>query len=90
MLRRHLGIPKRTNRGAALRHIECGPAPILFKPARALLAGIVQKSLTDVLPDRLGAIKADRVYRLDFDGTIAAPAGDAQHMALNFREMLLR
>jgi hypothetical protein len=55
-----------------------------------LLASIVQKPLRDPLPDRVGAVKADRVNRLDFHGAIAAPAGDAQHVALDFREMSLR
>jgi hypothetical protein len=51
-----------------------------------LLACIVQKPLSDVLPNRVGAVKADRVSRLDFQGAIAAPAGDAQNVALGSDE----
>jgi hypothetical protein len=90
VLRRHSDFQAQTNRRAGLRRIEGRPAPILFKPAGALLACIVQKPLSDVLPNRVGAVKADRVSRLDFQGAIAAPAGDAQNVALDVREMPLR
>ena len=90
VLRGHLDIQAHANRGALLGHIERRPAPILFKPAGALLTCIVQKLVRDALPDCVGAVKADRVNRLDFHGAIAAPAGDAQYVALDFREMSLR
>ena len=52
-------------------------------PAGALLAGVVEQSLRDVLPDRVAAIQSDCIGGLDFDGPLAATAGDAQHVALN-------
>jgi hypothetical protein len=50
----------------------------------ALLAGVVEQSLRDVLPDRVAAIQSDCIGGLDFHGPLAATAGDAQHVALNF------
>jgi hypothetical protein len=50
----------------------------------ALLAGVVEQSLRDVLPDRVAAIQSDCIGGLDFDGPLAATAGDAQYVALNF------
>jgi len=49
----------------------------------ALLAGVVEQSLRDVLPDRVAAIQSDCIGGLDFHGPLAATAGDAQHVALN-------
>jgi len=48
-----------------------------------LLAGVVQQPLPDVLPDRLGTVKPDRVDSLDFHGPLAAAAGDPQDVALD-------
>ena len=84
MLRRHPDIQPQTKSDCGLGHIEARPAPILFKSAGALLACIVQKALPDVLPDCVGPVKTDRVNRLDFRCAVAAPAGDAQHVARNF------
>ncbi len=64
--------------------LERRPAPVFFVPAGALLAGVVEQPLRDVLPDRVAAIQADRIGSLDFHGPLAAAAGDAQHVALNF------
>ena len=50
----------------------------------ALLAGVVEQPLRDVLPDRVAAIQSDCIGGLDFHGPLAAAAGDAQHVALNF------
>ena len=55
-------------------------------PAGALLAGVVEQPLRDVLPDRVAAIQSDCIGGLDFDGPLAAAAGDAQYVALNFRK----
>ena len=52
----------------------------------APLARIVQKPLRDVFPDDVAAIVADRIDGLDFDGPLAAPARDPQHVALDLHE----
>jgi hypothetical protein len=57
--------------------------------SRPHMARIVEEPLRDLLPDRLPAIKADRVDGLDFHRPLAAPAGDAQHMALDLRKSSL-
>jgi hypothetical protein len=62
---------------------ERRPAPVLFVTTGTLLAGVVQQPLPDVLPDRLGTVKPDRVDILDFHGPSAAAAGDSQHVALD-------
>jgi len=49
----------------------------------ALLAGVVEQSLRDVLPDRVAAIQSNCIDGLDFHGPLAATAGDPQHVALN-------
>jgi hypothetical protein len=49
----------------------------------ALLAGVVEQPLRDVLPDRVPAIQSDCIGGLDFHGPLAATAGDPQHVALN-------
>jgi hypothetical protein len=59
------------------------PAPDFFMPAGALLAGVVEQPLRNVLPDRVAAIQSDCIGGLDFHGPLAATAGDAQHVALN-------
>jgi hypothetical protein len=43
--------------------------------AGPLLAGIVQQSLSYILPDRLRSIQADRIGLLDFDEPQAAATG---------------
>jgi hypothetical protein len=58
-------------------------------PAGALLAGIVEQPLRDVLPDRVAAMQSDRIGGLDFHGPLTAAAGDAQDLALNFRKRSL-
>ena len=58
-------------------------------PAGALLAGVVEQSLRDVLPDRVAAIQSDCIGGLDFHDPLAAAAGDAQDVALNFRKTAL-
>jgi hypothetical protein len=54
--------------------------------ASALLAGVVEQSLRDVLPDHIASIQSDCIGGPDFDGPLAAAAGDAQHVTLNFRK----
>jgi hypothetical protein len=78
MLRRHPDIQPQTKSECGLGHIEARPAPILFKSAGALLAGIFEQPLTDILPDRLGSGQPDGVGLLDFDGAVTAAAGDPQ------------
>ena len=58
-------------------------------PAGALLAGVVEQSLRDVLPDRVAAIQSDCIGSLDFHGPLAAAARDAQDVVLNFRKTSL-
>src|SRR4051794_23732071 len=53
-------------------------------PASALLAGVVEQPLRDVLPDRVAAIQSDCIGGLDFHGPLAAAAGNPQYVALNF------
>ena len=55
-------------------------------PAGALLAGVVEQPLRDVLRDRVAAIQSDCIGSLDFHGPLTAAAGDAQDVALNFRK----
>ena len=54
--------------------------------AGPLLTGIVQEPLRNILPDPIAAIQSDGVGGLDFHGSLAAPAGYAQDVALNFAE----
>src|SRR5713226_5862412 len=74
---------------SGLRRLERWPAPVFFMPAGALLAGVVEQPLRDVLPDRVAAIQSDRIGGLDFHDPLAAAAGDAQYVALNFRKTSL-
>jgi hypothetical protein len=71
---------------AQTRLLERRPAPVFFVSSRALLARIVQEALRDSFPDRVPAVEADRVDGLDFHGSLAPPAGDAQDVALNLRK----
>ena len=56
-------------------------------PAGALLAGVVEQPLRDVLPDRVAAIQSDCIGHLDFHGPLAATTRDAQNVALNLGKM---
>ncbi|GEC56294.1 hypothetical protein BEL01nite_53370 [Bradyrhizobium elkanii] len=53
-------------------------------PAGALLAGVVEQPLRDVLPERVGAIQSNGIGGLDFHGPLATAAGGAEYVALNF------
>jgi hypothetical protein len=72
-----------------LRLLERRPAPVFFVPAGPLLARIVKQPLCDILPDCLPAVEADSVHSLDFHDPPAAAAGDAQRVALDFRQLSL-
>src|ERR1700722_15274496 len=74
---------------SGLRLLERRPAPVFFMPASARLAGVVEQPLRDVLPDRVAAIQSDCIGSLDFHGPLAATAGNAQYVALNFRKTSL-
>jgi hypothetical protein len=43
-----------------------------------LRAGVVQKTLADILPDRVRTVQAGGVGFLDFDGSAAAPTAYPQ------------
>jgi 8-hydroxy-5-deazaflavin:NADPH oxidoreductase len=58
-------------------------------PAGALLAGVVEQPLRDVLPDGVAAVEPDRVDGLDFHGPLAAAAGDTQQVALDLHKPAL-
>jgi hypothetical protein len=77
---------RKPNSGCRLGHVKSRPAPVFFVSSGALLAGVVEQPLRDVLPDRVAAIQSDSIGGLDFHGPLAAAAGDAQHVALNFRK----
>jgi hypothetical protein len=79
---------KRSDRSGLWR-LERWPAPVFFMPASALLAGAVKHPLRDVLPDRVATIQPDCIGGLDFHGSLAAAAGDAQDVALDFRKTSL-
>ena len=79
-----------TKLGERLSRIDRRPAAVFVKPAGALLADVVQQPLRDMLPDRVAAIKSDRISGLDFHSPVATSAEDAQDVALDFREMSLR
>jgi hypothetical protein len=57
--------------------------------AGALLAGVVEQPLRDILPDRVATVQSDCIRGLDFHASLAAAAGDAQHVTLNFRKTSL-
>jgi hypothetical protein len=52
------------------------------------LAGVVQQSLPDVLPDGLWSGQPDSIGLLDLDGPAAAPAGDPQQVSLDVAKPL--
>lgn len=92
ILRGHLDIQAQRDRigdQRGLWRLERWPAPVFFISAGALLAGIVEQPLRDVLPDRVVAIQSDCIGSLDFYGSLAAATGDAEHVALNFRKTSL-
>src|SRR3954465_6173424 len=89
MFWRHPDIQAQTKLGGRLGHVKSRPAPVFFVSSGALLAGVVEQSLRDVLPDCVAAIQSDCIGGLDFDGPFAAAAGDAEHVALNFRKTSL-
>src|SRR3954468_10283714 len=90
MFWRHPDIQAQTKLGVqALGHVKSRPAPVFFVSSGALLAGVVEQSLRDVLPERIAAIQSDCIGGLDFDGPLATAAGDAQHATLNFRKTSL-
>src|SRR5258708_38083495 len=89
MFWRHPDIQAQTKLGCRLGHVKSRPAPVFFVSSGALLAGVVEQSLRDVLPDRVAAIQSDCIGGLDFDGPLAAAAGDARAVALNFRKTSL-
>src|ERR1700722_3878840 len=45
--------------------------------------------LRDILPDRVADIQSDCIGSLDFHGSLAAAAGHAQYVTLNFRKTSL-
>src|SRR5258708_29140364 len=83
MFWRHPDIQAQTKLGCRLGHVKSRPAPVFFVSSGALLAGVVEQSLRDVLPDRVAAIQSDCIGGLDFHRPLASAAGDAQHPALN-------
>src|SRR5258708_21430111 len=89
MFWRHPDIQAQTKLGCRLGHVKSRPAPVLFVSSGALLAGVVEQSLRDVLPDRVAAIQSDRIGSLDFHGPLAATARDSQHVALNLGKTAL-
>jgi hypothetical protein len=58
-------------------------------PACAVVAGLIEQSLPDILPDGVRPIEPDGIRLLNFDNAKAADAFDAQHMARDFREAAL-
>jgi hypothetical protein len=44
------------------------------------LAGVVEQTLTDIPPHRVGTVEAERISLLDLDDALAAAAGDPQHV----------
>jgi hypothetical protein len=69
---------------ARRRLLKRGPATAFLKASRTLRAGVVQETLADVLPDRLGAGQPDSICLLDLDGPAAAGAPHPQNMLGNF------
>ena len=53
------------------------------------LAGVVEQTLPDLLPDRLGSGHADGIGRLDLDRSAAAPAADPQQVTVDVAKSLL-
>src|ERR1700733_6910658 len=88
MFRRHPGILESGGRPARRRLLERGPAAVLFKTAGPLGTGIVEQSLSEVFPNRLGAGEPDGVGLLDLDGPPTPAAADPQHVLLYFGQTL--
>src|SRR3984893_5222454 len=86
MFWRHPDIQAQTKLGCRLGYVKSRPAPVFFVSSGALLAGVVEQSLCDFLPDRVAAIQSDCIGSLDFYGPLAAAAGDAHNVTLNFRK----
>jgi hypothetical protein len=59
-----------------LRRLEPWSAPVIFMSAGALLAGVVEQPMCDVLPDRVAAIQSEGIDSRDFHDPLAAAAGD--------------
>lgn len=73
VLRRHPDIRGSDNSGPLRRRlVERRPATVLFVAAGALLAAVVQQSLADIFPERVGAGEANGIGLLNFDGAAAA------------------
>ena len=85
VLRRHPDIHDsgRATGGAGDYSNEGQQPSSSWRPVRCL-AGIVQQPLSDILPDRLCAVKPNGIGLLDFDDPAAAGAGDPQNMLGNF------
>jgi hypothetical protein len=58
-------------------------------PAGALLAGVIEQSLRNVLPNGVAAVEPDRVDGLDFHDALAAATGDPQHVPLDLHKLSL-
>jgi hypothetical protein len=76
MLRRHPDIQARRNWIGDPGQLvpEARPTPVFFISTGALLTGIVQQPLRDILPDGVAAIKPDRIDSLDFHKPLAPAA----------------
>jgi hypothetical protein len=72
-----------------LRILEPRPTPVFFISVGPLQTRIVEKPVCDLFPDSIATIKSDRIDGLDFHDPLAAPAGDPQHMTLDFRQFSL-
>src|SRR5258708_21056400 len=86
MFWRHPDIQAQTKLGCRLGHVKSRPTPIFFVSSGALLAGVVEQSLRDVLPDRVAAIQSECIGGLAFDGPPATPAGDPRRVGLQLRK----
>lgn len=71
-----------TTTGGARRLLERWPATVLFMAASSLLTGVVEQPLPDSLPLCLGAVQADGIGLLNFDGAATPLAGDPQQVSL--------
>ena len=86
---REMGAPTARAMALAVDFCRRRPAAVFFVPAGALLACVVQEPPRDSFPDGVAAEEADSIHGLDFHGPLAAPAGDAQHVVLDFRQLSL-
>jgi hypothetical protein len=57
--------------------------------ACSISAGVVEQSLSNVLPDGMRCIEPHRVSLLNFDDARTTSALDAEHMSGNFRQAAL-